>query len=785
MKNLLLPLIFLLARTLLAQNDSTLLLAPERLQEKDIVTRDPGQRPTMAISATRSLEEVDQLPWSVWVITADDISRYGLITLGDVLKAAPGIRVSPSGNALEGETFLMRGLSGNQYLKILINDVPVKPSFSAGISIGAQLPIRQAERIEVFYGPASAIYGGDACVGVINIILKESERPVFTTADISFGTNGYTNLDVLCGGKLGKDKKIFRFSVYGSSTLRERTDIFYDQDLYSAKKYLPIGFDSTLYGRGRNFISADTSGQGSLPKTAPVGHESRLFGINLNWRSWHFTYQRMGRSDYSSLGLNTLAVSWSNPGDRLVERTETYSLGFQHTFPHWMSSTNFSILNYRINNTSTSTYIFDRLSAADVQFELQQPQAMQDTNLVLQRVFNNLAQNSRYTVAGGIDYCVETRFKSSLSPRLYLDGGLQANINRGVAPTSHLPVPVEVGLLGNFNEGERPPFSPKSNLNHAASAFGQLEYRVSRWSLSAGSALNYADFYNTVVVSPRAAAFYRLDSAWSVFANYATGFRRPSFYEIAQTYRLEVSNAMTGESKIVPGENASKITETIQSLESGVRFHRKGTQASLTFFREQGRNLIRNGVLQKLSPDVWTYGYATTPGLALSMWGFQGIFRSESYKIDAHSGIKDYQLTGRAELLIQYARGKEWYGLQRTVTNDVFNAPRWQTQVRFLFSFGKLEFMISSNRQTKTLRKSIIYSDQYQNPPDDIHNSKFRTWDMRMQTHLSNHFLVYIQAQNVFNREYAGLDATGTTDDLLYNPQPGRMLRFGVNYNMD
>jgi len=781
-KNLLLLFPVLLAFSLSGQNDSTLLLAPERLQGKDIVIRDPGLRPTMAISATHSLEEVDQLPWSVWVVTADDILRYGLVTLGDVLKAAPGIRVSASGNALEGETFLMRGLSGNQYVKILINDVPIKASVAAGISIGAQLPIRQAERIEILYGPASTLYGGDACVGVINIILKESERPVFTTADISFGGDGYTSLDVMCGGKLGKDKKIFRFSVYGSSTLRERANIYFDQNIFNADNYLRAGENPTLYRQNPNFISTDTPG-GSFPKTVPVGHESRLFGINLNWRSLRFTYQRMGRTEYSSLGLNPLAVSWSNPGDRLVERNEVYSLAFQHTRRRWVSYTNFSVLNYRINNTSTSTYIFDRLSAADFQFERQLPQAPADS-VILQRVFAKLAQNSRYTVAGGFDARAETRFKATLRRRLSLDAGFQFNLGTGVAPTTHLPVPVEVDLLGQAG-GNQPPFSPLENAGFSTSVFGQLEYRASKWSVSVGSASNLSLNYNKALInSPRAAAFYQVDSSWSVYANYATGFRRPSFYEIAQSYQLVVSDAATGESKILPGEGASKTTETTRTFEGGLRFHQKGTRISLSYFQQQAYNLIRNGVLQKVSTEVFNYGYATTPGLGLSMWGLQGIFRSESYDITSSVGVKNYRLSGRAELLIQYAKGKEWYGPQRTPTDDVFNAPRWQTQVRLLFSFNKLEFMISSNRQTSTLSKSVVYSADYQRQPA-VYHPKFRTWDMRAQTHLSNHFLVYILLKNAFNQHYAGLDATGTSDDLLFNPQPGRMLRFGVNYNMN
>ncbi|MEZ4948332.1 MAG: hypothetical protein R2784_02910 [Saprospiraceae bacterium] len=51
--------------------------------------------------------------------------------------------MSQPGSA-EGKTFMMRGLIGNQYSKILINDVPIRPTALLGMPIGAQLLIKQA-----------------------------------------------------------------------------------------------------------------------------------------------------------------------------------------------------------------------------------------------------------------------------------------------------------------------------------------------------------------------------------------------------------------------------------------------------------------------------------------------------------------------------------------------------------------------------------------------------------------------------------------------------------------
>jgi hypothetical protein len=56
---------------------------------------------------------------------------------------------------------------------------------------------------------------------------------------------------------------------------------------------------------------------------------------------------------------------------------------------------------------------------------------------------------------------------------------------------------------------------------------------------------------------------------------------------------------------------------------------------------------------------------------------------------------------------------------------------------------------------------------------------------MVMRVYLDNHFVVYFQMQNMFNRHFAGLDAYGTPQDLQFNPQQGRIWRLGVNYSMN
>ena len=196
----------------------------------------------------------------------------------------PGIRVSQPGSALEGETFTMRGLMGNTYAKILINGNPVKPYVVSGMPIGAQLPIQQAERIEVIYGPAAALYGADASAGVINIVLAESERPVFTKASLHIGSDNYRSLNLLFGGKIGRGKDILRFRLFGMDTRFDDRRIFYDEDvLYEPLNYIGPNFDTTDVLNDPNFVQI---GDNLVIQNTP--HESRSLGGEVTYRFLSF-----------------------------------------------------------------------------------------------------------------------------------------------------------------------------------------------------------------------------------------------------------------------------------------------------------------------------------------------------------------------------------------------------------------------------------------------------------------------------------------------------------------
>jgi outer membrane receptor protein involved in Fe transport len=763
---------------LCAQTDSSLLLTPERLDEKDVVFRDFSQQTTRIISATRNAEDADNMPFSIWVATAEDILRYGFVTLGDVLRAAPGIRVSQPGNALEGETFLMRGMAGNQQVKILINDVPIKPFMALGMPIGAQLPIRQAERIEVLYGPAGTIYGNEACAGVVNIILKESERPVYTQADLSFGRFGYNNIDVTLGGKLGRDKRIFRFNLFGSSTVREDTDVFYNEAPLNTDLYVPDFLQANEYVNIRNYRADNAS---NIPRTAPVAHNSRLFGMNLAWRGLRFNYYRLVRQDHSALGLNPFAVSYANPSNRISDRVELFTLSFKRQRKRWVTHNTFSFNRYAVDNASTTTFVFDRLAMASY---LAQSIGGNPPVALVDSIVQQYNSDERFAFASGADLRVESRVNAYLGRRLSLDIGLQGTLGTGNPFFDHYRTPVEASFfVGAFTRAAPIVLIGQSGLD--ALGMLQLQWKSKRLSLLAGLSTNF--FYYDIpefVPLPRLAAQYKVHKRWFLRASYSTGLRQISPHYRSNTFDISPQNGdlFSGGSRSI-----SERAERSQAFELGLRNVGDGFRTEQIFFWQEASNLMRPNALRAEADGFWNFGYQNPLGRSLLLWGFQSLLRTENAELAVIGNQRETKVTSRVEFFIQYARGREWLsnGQGDIVLDEVMNQPRWHTQFRAFFTVNRLELMFASNRQTSVLSKSVAHNPLFAMRFREARIPTFRTWDMMLRLPLSRQVLVYFQMQNMFNRRFGGLDATGTPDDLNFNPQPGRMFRLGVNYNLN
>ena len=259
---------------LVAQPDSSLQINMDVLDAGDLNPALLDQATTIT-SASRLPQDIREIPYTGYVITHEQIRRRGYNTLVDVLKDLPGIKVSQPGSALHGETFLLRGLFGNYYVKILVDDLPIQPSATGGMPIGAQLPVAQAERIEVLYGPAAAIYGADAMAGVINIVTKKADKLHFIDVDLATRIPGHYKFDATVTGKFARKNRVWNFMAYGGIYQFDNLPITGGEyaAVYNPSRYVPAGGDS-LYTSSPFY-----RGTTDQPSFSSLPDQSQKFGL--------------------------------------------------------------------------------------------------------------------------------------------------------------------------------------------------------------------------------------------------------------------------------------------------------------------------------------------------------------------------------------------------------------------------------------------------------------------------------------------------------------------------
>lgn len=759
------------------QRDTTLILVPERLGSENIARQKPQLPQAEAISGTHRLELSRHLPYSIWVISGEDIVRYGFITLGDVLRAAPGIRVSQPGNALEGELFAMRGLSGNQYVKILIDDIPVRPVAAPGMPIGAQLPIRQAQRIEVYYGPAGVMYGNEACAGVVNIILKETERPIYAQVDLSFGNLGVSNIDVTCGGKLGRDKNIFRFSLYGSSMVRETAGVYYDENLFDATQYNVDGISDNIYRQSPNLYRPIPTDQ----PDAPLPHSSRMLGANLSWRGFQLIVQQMARSDASVLGLNPRAVAYLLSPDRLTDGIALYALRYQREGTRFSSRHTLSFLQYGVSNASSNTFLLSGLNTA--LYRTQADQLTSDTAKLrfLRNSYERYTSGTRFGAARSLETRWESTANWTINRFLSLSGGAQFTLSNGRPYTPYYRIPVPVSALGNRDlPPNATPFDPVMFRDQDMFLFGQLDAHLRRVRLMVGASTQSSIQRFAPVLLPNLAVLYDIDSTWALRGSISGGFRRPSWFAATNSFYLNNGTATP------LGDIADFQTERFSAYEAGLRRTGKRMRLDLTGFWQKADFLNRNGHFNTLSSNRGYYGFQNGPRNSVEQLGVQTwIVLEQPELIEMKGGsVGDIKINWRGEFYVQYTNS-----LERWRTDEALDGirmfPGWIAQMRSSWRGGNVQFMMATNRQSIFPDRAPLWAADWN--PENVSQPvrRYRTWDFSLHYYLSKNFVLYGQLTNAFNRRPVGLDATGTIDDLLYNPQLGRLWRLGVHYNVN
>lgn len=153
----------------------------------------PSALPDIAhvYTTDRGEETLKNATRTTYVVTRDQIARYGYRTVGEALASLPAVNVLPYGALGATVNFGIRGSSTSQVL-VLVDGMPAPGSFSNSVELG-NLPTTGVDRIEVVEGGGSTLYGSGAIGGIINII---TQRASATSATLAYGSFGERRLEL-------------------------------------------------------------------------------------------------------------------------------------------------------------------------------------------------------------------------------------------------------------------------------------------------------------------------------------------------------------------------------------------------------------------------------------------------------------------------------------------------------------------------------------------------------------------------------------------------------------
>jgi hemoglobin/transferrin/lactoferrin receptor protein len=137
----------------------------------DEASRAPLELDPLVIVASKTPRTLSEVAAQVTVIDASGIQSRLVEGLDDLLRYEPGLELETAGTRFGGTGISIRGIGGNR-VEIEQDGIPVRDRFVVGaFSDGGRNLVEtdRIKRIEILHGPASVLYGSNALGGVVAI----------------------------------------------------------------------------------------------------------------------------------------------------------------------------------------------------------------------------------------------------------------------------------------------------------------------------------------------------------------------------------------------------------------------------------------------------------------------------------------------------------------------------------------------------------------------------------------------------------------------------------------
>ena len=372
--------------------------------------------------------EKDDLPQSTptYVIEKEEIEKQGATSVSDILKKLPGFAINDTGHGADIHTgTYYRGASINQSV-FLINGRSINTNVNTyhGATDLNSIPVEAIERVELYSGAASTLYGSSAFGGVVNIITKEGSRVPRFNAAAEFGSLNFNNQQLSYAGATGSlrynlsfERSFIdnRYRVPVGAANRDSQGYLFNADTARSTYFGSFAFDVDP----RNTLSLDvttlSSRRGLIYFGFPLQRD-RLDHDNLNigfsWKT------RLGNGNTSvlttTLGYNQNYFNTYGPSSQFYRTgtldTQLYTARVDHT---WQLTQNYKLRwGLDLQNTDLNG---DAFSTVPNRIDLNENESESLLNTALFAV-NTLNISDNFQVDLGLRQSFDSKFGNYLNP---------------------------------------------------------------------------------------------------------------------------------------------------------------------------------------------------------------------------------------------------------------------------------------------------------------------------------------------------------------------------------
>lgn len=212
----------------------------------------------VVVTGSRTSRPVTQSPGSIQIVTPVLLHQTPAQSVDDILSMLSGVNTTRSdGMSTMHTNVSIRGLAGDEQGRtlVLFDGIPINTSDEGSVNWNS-IHMDNIQRIEVFKGPGSSLYGNNAMGGVINIISKKPVSPFAVNASGSYGSLNTWKSNLGISSKLSEQFALFVSGYYNRSDgFNNIPDSLRTDPDYSVARFMKEGglYTKILYTPGPLF----------------------------------------------------------------------------------------------------------------------------------------------------------------------------------------------------------------------------------------------------------------------------------------------------------------------------------------------------------------------------------------------------------------------------------------------------------------------------------------------------------------------------------------------------